>query len=179
MHAFVKGGPLLIPGLWISSMALCSLFQKQVCIDWSKSDPSDSISILWKTNSEVCLVFMSSVVATRCKSKTPCHSTSPAPQPLCLSLLPPCLAHQAEVSYSQDNLLCRIDLDRNNKNQKQKSKGKPWLCSYIIDKERTLKYVFFSSIFQQIFAGQPALPHWGSGSGAGQGRRGRGDIAKC
>ena len=112
--------------------ALCSLFQKQVCIDWSKSDPSDSISILWKTDSEVCLVFMSSVVATRCKSKlTPCHSTSPAPQPLCLSLLPPCLAHQAEVSYSQDNLLCRIDLNRNNKNQEQKSKGKPWLCSYI------------------------------------------------
>ena len=116
---FCQGWSITYPRA-VNQLCACSLFQKQVCIDWSKSDPSDSISILWKTNSEVCLVFMSSVVATSCKTKlTPCHSTSPAPQPLCLSLLLPCLAHQAEVSYSQDNLLCRIGLNRNSRNQKQ------------------------------------------------------------
>ena len=59
---FCQGWSITYPRA-VNQLCACSLFQKQVCIDWSKSDPSDSISILWKTNSEVCLVFISSVVS--------------------------------------------------------------------------------------------------------------------
>ena len=53
--------------------------------------------------------------------------------PLPPSSPPPTLDQQAEVSYSQDNLLCRIGLNRNSRNQKQKPKWQFTICPWTLE----------------------------------------------